>query len=74
MANTLTITETILKRDVGFVPFDNSVRTFEDAQEALAAFESAVLIWGDGAELVERDGNTVEFLIGDYHRVLIDLS
>lgn len=75
MTQTLTISESVLKPGIGYVPFKSDAVTFEDTLAAQEAFEAARTLWGGGeSELLEMDGSTVEFQVGGWRRVMVDLA
>lgn len=72
---TVTVSEYIMKPGIGYVLNKSDAAQFEDATEAQAFFEERVEFWGGGqSELLERDSNTVEFQVGAWRRVMVELS
>ena len=69
----ITISESILKPGVGYVPFSSKTEEYPVAGDAQAAFDFYKSFWGEGAEVVEMEGTTVEFQVGGWRRVMVDM-
>jgi len=71
---TVKVSEHLMKPGVGYALWQEATERFEDEAEARAFFEDRVAFWGGGmSELFERDGDCVQFQVGGWRRVMIEL-
>lgn len=70
---TITIAESVLKPGIGYVPFKREEEEYPVQADADAAFDFYKSFWGEGAEVVEMEGSTVEYQVGSWRRVLVDM-
>lgn len=70
----ITISESILKPGVGYVPFKSETVDYPVQGDAEAAFDFYKSFWGEGADIVEQEGTTVEFQVGGWRRVMVDMA
>lgn len=70
----ITVSESILKPGVGYVPLSVDVESYPVQEDAQAAFDFYKSFWGEGADIVEQEGTTVEFQIGGWRRVMVDMA